>query len=73
MENLSFEQTETFALQLVMQNMIAIMNDDQKTLLKENTLAMADKLISMNKNTNDYFKEVKESAMSIIEVGTSRP
>ncbi|EKN6054113.1 TPA: hypothetical protein ACW96C_004561 [Yersinia enterocolitica] len=73
MENLSFEQTEIFALQLVMQNMIAIMNDDQKTLLKENTLAMADKLISMNKNTNDYFKEVKESAMSIIEVGTSRP
>lgn len=73
MENLSFEQTEIFALQLVMQNMIAIMNDDQKTLLKENTLAMADKLISMNKNTNDYFKEVKESAMSIIEVGTSSP
>lgn len=73
MEKLDFAQTEVLALAIVVESMIAIMDDDKKDLLKNVSASLMDAIIQSNPDTAMHFDEVKKSVDRIIEVGTVKP
>ena len=73
MDKLDFAQTEVLALTIVVESMIAIMDDDKKDLLKGVFASLMDGIIQSNPDTAMHFDEVKKSVDRIIEVGTVKP
>lgn len=73
MDKLDFAHTEVLALAIVVESMIAIMDDDKKDLLKNVSASLMDGIIQSNPDTAMHFDEVKKSVDRIIEVGTVKP
>lgn len=73
MDRLDFAQTEVLALAIVVESMIALMDDDKKDLLKDVCASLMDGIIQSNPDTAMHFDEVKKSVDRIIEVGTVKP
>ncbi|MES4613521.1 hypothetical protein V2154_13165 [Ewingella sp. CoE-038-23] len=73
MENVSTSLKEIMAIKIVVQNMIAIMSDENQEILKNLTDSMTDAMISSDAKLSNHFIDIKNSAMGMINVATTKP
>ncbi|ASV55572.1 hypothetical protein LJPFL01_2209 [Lelliottia jeotgali] len=73
MDNVSKAQKDIFAIKIVLQNMIALMDKDAQEVLKKLTSEMTDTMVSSGGDLAHHFEYIRESAMEMINIATKEP
>lgn len=72
MDNVSKAQKDIFAIKIVVQNMIALMDEDAQDVLKKITADMTDAIVSNGGDFAQDFEYIRESAMEMINIATPK-